>query len=99
MAGNYAFNVYNNFIVNNISTHEGGGISLNDAIEFNQKNTTLRIGASQSFDSVEPVFFTSAKDKNSTDVLLGVSQLLSAKTIFTADFTYGYFDHAPHSPL
>lgn len=74
------------------SDYTSFGISLNDAIEFNQKNTTLRIGASQSFDSVEPVFFTSAKDKNSTDVLLGVSQLLSAKTIFTADFTYGYAD-------
>jgi hypothetical protein len=31
MAGNFPFNVYNNFIANNLSTHEGGGISLNDA--------------------------------------------------------------------
>ena len=31
MAGNFPMNVYNNFIVNNVSTHEGGGIALNDA--------------------------------------------------------------------
>ncbi len=31
MAGNFPMNVYNNIIVNNISTHEGGGVALNDA--------------------------------------------------------------------
>ena len=31
MAGNFPMNVYNNMIVNNVSTHEGGGIGINDA--------------------------------------------------------------------
>jgi len=34
-------NVYNNMIVNNISTHEGGGISLNDAPNVRVYNNTI----------------------------------------------------------
>ena len=70
------------------SDYESIGISLSDAIELNQKNTTLRLGASHNFDSVDPVTFSKAKDRETTDLLLGVSQLLSPKTILSADFTY-----------
>lgn len=73
------------------SDYESLGFSLNDAIEFNQKNTTLRVGVARSLDEVQrngsP--FPKAKNKDSTDGVLGVSQLLSPDTIFTADFTYG----------
>ena len=72
------------------SDYESIGISLGDAIEFNQKNTKLRLGVAHSFDKVEPDFFTSSRNKDSTDALVGISQLLSPKTIFSADFTYGY---------
>ncbi len=41
MAGNYPMNVYNNMIVNNVSTHEGGGISLNDAPSVRVFNNTI----------------------------------------------------------
>ena len=41
MAGDYPFNVYNNMIVNNISTHEGGGVSLNDAPDVRFYNNTV----------------------------------------------------------
>jgi hypothetical protein len=71
------------------SDYESIGLSLNDAIEFNQKNTTLRFGIARSFDYIEPSSFPDAKHKDSWDFLLGVSQLLSPKTVLTADFTYG----------
>jgi len=72
------------------SDYTSVGISLNDAIEFNQKNTTLRLGVAHSFDQVlDNSSPREYRDKDSTDGLIGVSQLLSPRTIFTADFTYG----------
>ena len=41
MAGNFPMNVYNNFIVNNVSTHEGGGIGINDAPNVRVYNNTI----------------------------------------------------------
>ncbi len=41
MAGNFTYNVYNNIIVNNVSTHEGGGISINDAPDVRVINNTI----------------------------------------------------------
>lgn len=69
--------------------YKSTGLSLNDAIEFNRKNTTVRWGVAHNFDQVKPTFFPQALNKDSTDFLLGVSQLLSPKTVFTADFTFG----------
>lgn len=65
------------------------GLTLNYALDLNQKNTTLRFGVSQTCDEIQPTFFPSPKHKDSTDVLVGVSQLFSPTTLFTADFTYG----------
>jgi hypothetical protein len=72
------------------SDYTSFGISLNDAIEFNQKNTTLRLGLAHSFDDIHPKLFPESQDKDSTDLLVGFSQLLSPKTILTADFTFGH---------
>ena len=41
MAGDSPMNVYNNMIVNNVSTHEGGGIGLNDAPNVRVYNNTI----------------------------------------------------------
>ena len=41
MAGNFPMNVYNNMIVNNVSTHEGGGIALDDAPNVRVFNNTI----------------------------------------------------------
>ncbi len=75
------------------SDYQSYGLSLNDAIQFNEKNTTLEYGVSQNIDSVRNTDHTTDKyvwsDKYSTEGLIGVSQLLSPKTIFTADFTFG----------
>jgi hypothetical protein len=71
------------------SDYESIGLALSQAIEFNQKNTILRFGVAHDFDEVQPKFFATPHHKDSTDFLLGFSQLLSPLTVLTADFTYG----------
>jgi hypothetical protein len=69
--------------------YQSYGISLNDAMEFNDKNTILQLGVSHNFDSVRKADKHTWLDKDATEVIIGVSQLLSPKTIFNADFTLG----------
>lgn len=76
------------------SDYESRGLALTDAIEFNQKNTMLTFGVSQDFDNTEaktsPLFpRTEHPHKNSTQVLIGLSQLLSPNTVLAGSFTYG----------
>lgn len=66
------------------------GLALNDAIEFNQKNTTLHLGVAHNFDQVYPKFFPQALNKDATDFLIGLSQLLSPQTVLSTDFTLGF---------
>ena len=70
------------------------GISLNDAIAFNEKNTILHLGVARTFDSVLDYPRTadprSWQEKETTDGLVGITQLLTPNTIFSADFTFGY---------
>lgn len=71
------------------SDYESYGLSLNHALEFNEKNTTLQFGVSHNFDSVRLANETTWEDKQSTEGFVGVTQLLSPKTIFNAAFTFG----------
>lgn len=96
------------------SDYESLGISLNDSIELNEKNTTLAIGLSHSFDRVLPnegESITETQDKGTTDGLIGVTQLLGPQTLLTANLTLGYangylsdpykrvlFDDFPYNP-
>jgi hypothetical protein len=102
------------------SDYESIGISVSDAIDFNDKNTTLTIGISHSFDHVlpnpgeliglgEPLTEPLAKD--TTDGLVGITQLLGPATVLMVDVTVGYsrgylsdpykrvlFDDFPYNP-
>lgn len=72
------------------SDYISAGTSLTDAIEFNNKNTTLLLGVSHNFDRVlDSSSPRNYRHKDATAFLIGVSQLLSPKTVLTADFTYG----------
>jgi hypothetical protein len=74
------------------SDYQSFGISLSDAMEFNDKNTILQLGASHNFDDVRHGDRITWSRKDSTDVMLGISQLLSPKTVVNAAFTFGYDD-------
>jgi hypothetical protein len=65
------------------------GLSLNDAIEFNDKNTTLQLGASHNFDSVRHADKVTWSDKEATEGIIGITQLLTPKTILAVDATFG----------
>ncbi len=68
--------------------YESNGWSINTLTDFNQKNTTLLIGAAGTDDDVE-VFFTPAwRNKHGTDYIVGVTQLLDPHTFVTVDFTW-----------
>lgn len=76
------------------SDYTSYGLSLNDAIEFNEKNTTLQLGVSHNFDDVRHMDLTTHKytlwdNKQSTEGMIGITQLLTPKTVFNAAFTYG----------
>ena len=87
------------------SDYKSIGISLSHSIELNEKNTTVMWGASHSFDQILPnegeqmylsngsvTPLDSPQDKDTTDVLLGVTQILGPTTIATANLTVGYSD-------
>ncbi len=91
------------------SDYESIGAALNHTIDFNEKNTTLSLGAAYSYDTIMPDFWNGAKKfKHSVDFLAGITQILGPKTIFTANFTYGVADgylsdpykvvHVPYYP-
>lgn len=68
--------------------HSFGG-ALNYALALNEKNTTLNAGWSHNYDRVldnvriwEP--------KSTDDIVIGLNQLLTAKSYVTFAFTYGY---------
>ncbi len=73
--------------------YESTGLSLNESIDFNQKNTTLNLGLAHDFDRVLPnhgEWIRDARSKENTDVLLGFVQLLDPYTFFNVNLTIGY---------
>ncbi|MCE9615138.1 MAG: DUF3570 domain-containing protein [Lentisphaerae bacterium] len=72
------------------SDYVSWGLALRDAIDFNQKNTTLLVGGAGNFDTVEGAFLTGSEKKKTYDVLLGVTQLIDPKTFVTANLGLGY---------
>jgi len=77
------------------SDYRSVGLSLNESIEFNQKNTILNLGVSRNFDQVTGFWLrnrTIWKDKDTWDGLVGVTQLLGPKTYLTANVSVGVAD-------
>lgn len=77
------------------SDYESVGISLSESIEFNDKNTTLTVGLARNFDRVTGYWLsnrTDWRDKDTLDVLVGVTQLLGPKTYLTGNFSVGMAD-------
>ena len=75
--------------------------AINDTWELNNKNTLLNFGWSHSYDRVLSTPFTyisSRQIKNSDDFVLGVSQLLTRGTVFTASGTIGHAEGYLNDP-
>lgn len=73
--------------------YESYGLSFTYAREFNDKNTTLTLGVGHNSDRIisgPGMLIFKDESKDSTDYLVGVSQLLGPKTVFSANLTIGY---------
>ena len=70
------------------SDYNSVGLSLNYAIQLNQKNTILEVGWSRDYDRVRDYAFA-WEPKIGDDYLVGITQLLTSKSYLKADFTYG----------
>ncbi|MBU0677501.1 MAG: DUF3570 domain-containing protein [Verrucomicrobia bacterium] len=68
------------------------GLALRDAINFNKKNTTLTLGGALTHDQIDPVNQDISETKDSLDIMVGVTQVLDKKTLFTANLTLGLVD-------
>jgi hypothetical protein len=71
------------------SDYESIGISLNHSIDFNQKNTTVTVGLAHDFDTIMEPFFIGDRHKDTTDALIGVTQVLGPRTLLSANLTLG----------
>jgi hypothetical protein len=89
--------------------YESFGYSLNHAIDFNDKNTTLTIGLAHTHDIIFAKTLNGNEPrKDGGDLLIGITQLLGPKTFITANVTlgtaHGYLDdpykkvHIPYYP-
>jgi hypothetical protein len=75
------------------SDYESYGVAGTYSLELNQKNTVLSIGGSHDFDRViasKGSYLVKSRDKDKTDVLVGLSQLLGPETVLTANLTLSY---------
>ncbi|MDB6020927.1 MAG: hypothetical protein JWQ04_784 [Pedosphaera sp.] len=70
------------------SDYHSYGFALNYAAQLNKKNTTLNLGWSHDADRVRDDHLI-WEGKVSDDILLGINQLLTPKSYFTVNFTYG----------
>ena len=74
------------------SDYDSFAFALRDAIEFNQRNTTLNLGAAANVDQVDNVPQGTEEDKVGWDALVGLTQLLNARTVLTANLSAGSSD-------
>lgn len=74
------------------SDYRSLGFALTEAIDFNQKNTTLILGAHRNSDSLNGANQINFVYKNDTALLLGLNQLLSPLSILSVNLTLGYQD-------
>ncbi len=71
------------------SDYVSRGWSLNLLADFNQKNTTLLLGAAGTSDEVRVFFQSASADKRTSDLIVGVTQLLDPQTSVTFNVSFG----------
>lgn len=68
------------------------GLSIRDSVDFNQKNTTLVLGAAYTHDIIDVGAGTSARERDTVDVMIGLVQLLGPKAFVSLNLTWGSAD-------
>jgi hypothetical protein len=72
------------------SDYRSVGLSLTETIDFNQRNTSLVLGASRNSDWLTGRFLKGYKHKETWDFLVGFNQVLGPLTYMTFNVTVGY---------
>jgi hypothetical protein len=83
------FSVDAGFADSRESDYVSAGWSINTTADFNQKNTTLLVGAAGTSDRVEVFFEPAYLAKHTADGTVGVTQLLDPLTSLSLDVSWG----------
>ncbi|HEY5228818.1 MAG TPA: DUF3570 domain-containing protein, partial [Opitutaceae bacterium] len=83
------FNIDAGFAESRESDYVSFGWSLNTLTDFNEKNTTLRVGLAGTDDRVEVFFEPAYLPKHTSDAIIGVTQVLDKLTFVTINLTLG----------
>ena len=68
------------------------GYALTHAVEINNRNTRISVGLSYVDDAIFASFMPQTEDKSSTDLFVGVTQVINRNTLFTANLSHGESD-------
>jgi hypothetical protein len=71
------------------SDYVSSGWSVNTLTDFNEKNTTLRVGLAGTYDRVEVFFKPAYLPKRTHDAIVGITQLLDPRTFVTLNVSWG----------
>ena len=71
------------------SDYVSTGWVVNTVTDFNQKNTTLLLGVAGTDDKIKVFYQAPRADKNTNDVIVGLTQLLNPLTSVTCNLTWG----------
>ena len=85
-----AFNVALGVANSRESDYISNGWSVNTLADFNQKNTTLLAGIAGTDDKVKVFYQSPWATKRTSDVVVGITQLLDPHTFVTANLTWGH---------
>ena len=66
--------------------------SLNTLWDFNQKNTTLLLGYARADDRITATPLPAPRNKLAEDAIIGLTQVLSPRTLLTANLSFGRAD-------
>lgn len=68
------------------------GLSMKDAVDFNQKNTTLIGGVAYTLDTISPLGSDISESKSTFDGVVGITQVLDRRTLLAINLTLGRVD-------
>jgi hypothetical protein len=82
-------NVTAGFASSRESDYDSDGWSLNTLTDFSEKNTVITAGVAGTNDKVKVFYQPAWADKKNLDLIVGVNQLLDARTSVVVNFSWG----------
>jgi hypothetical protein len=83
------FNIDGSFAESREDDYVSQGWAVNTLTDFNEKNTTLRVGIAGTNDRVETIFGSDYLSKHTHDAIVGITQVLNPTTFVTVNISLG----------